>query len=376
MNLIRYCFLLILSLFWTFIIFLPPSLAEEALRKQKPFRVGCILYLTGDLAMQENAFREGLEIARDEILQAGGIGGRPLELIVEDTKNDPKLGVNASQKFLSVDKIDAALLSSYQDAMSSGPLYEAAKIPAIVLWDASPEIDAAGDFLFSIGPWIPSAGEAAADFIFGKLGKRKAVSVYTEEQWSNEVHKYFQKRFESLGGTLLRSISAPAENADFKTIVTKLRREKAEALYAPLTYQILPFYKRLRAQGWTLPIVSSDIITEELVRQDPAIFENVYQTGIQDPTSKDFKELSRRYEIQFHKELTLPWFVATGYDALKILARAAERTSQSHSTLQQELYSVQNFPGAARTYSINSAGSSPDYEHLFQIREGKFHPID
>ena len=337
----------------------------------RPFTIGCILYLTGDLAMQENAFREGIELARDEINHDGGLNGQAIRVIIEDTKNDPKLGVSATRKFLAIDKVNAALISSYQDAMASGPLYETAKTPAITLWDATPEIDAVGDYVFSLGPWIPSAGEAAADFIFSTLKINLVTTVNTEEQWSQSVADYFKKRFLRLGGTIAAAVSVPADTADFGTVISKIRGSNAKTLYAPLTYNILPFHKRLRSLGWSGPVVSSDIITEELIAQDPTIFEGVYQTGIADPSTAEYQGLAELYRTRFKKEITLPWFVATGYDAVKLVVLAAKDTQGDAVALKNNLYKIHDYRGTARKYSINAGGSAPDMEMMYQIRAGK-----
>ena len=340
-----------------------------------PIRIGCILYLTGDLAMQENAFREGIELAQAEIDAAGGVQGRKLELFVEDTHNDPKLGVSVTQKFLSINRVHAALISSYQDAMASGPLYERAKIPAITLWDASPEIDAVGDYVFSIGPWIPSAGEAAAEFMVQQLKLKTVAIVNTEEQWSESVAQYFEKRFVALGGSVLRHMSVAQTATDFRAEIATLKKLKPQGLYVPLTYTIVPFHKQLRAAGWQAPVVSSDIITDEHVGQAPEVFEGVYQTGISDPENQRYQLLQKQYQARFSKPLTLPWFVATGYDAVMRVAQIFAENGVEGTKIRDGLYSLKDYPGACRSYSFNELGSAPDFETMFQIRQGRFQKL-
>ena len=70
----------------------------------------------------------GLKMAADEINAAGGINGRKIKLIVEDSGYDPKRAVLASQKLIEKDKIFAMI----------GPM-------------GSPTVLAAQDILFDAG---------------------------------------------------------------------------------------------------------------------------------------------------------------------------------------------------------------------------------
>jgi branched-chain amino acid transport system substrate-binding protein len=338
----------------------------------QPIKIGCVLYLTGDLAMQENGMREGLELAMEEIRRRGGILGREVKLLLEDTKNEPKLGITAAHRFLNIEKVSVVLLSSYQDAMASGPLYERAKTPALVLWDSSPEIDRVGDYVFAIGPWIPSAGEAAADYSFHQLKARRVVTINTNEQWSQGVTEYFKKRFAKLGGEIIESMAVNPEDQDFRTVIARAKHLKPDLLYTPLVYSIVPFYTQLYQAQVKVPIVSSDIITDEHIKQAPAALEGVYQASIADPDTPLFKDLQERYARKYGRPLTQPWFVATGYDGLMLVAQAISRAGTDGTAIKDEFYRIKDYKGAGRTFSFSAAGSSPDYENMFQIREGRF----
>ena len=334
------------------------------------FKVGCILSLTGDLAMQNNALREGIELARDKINADGGIHGKPIELFVEDNHLDQKLTVSATRKFLSFNTIQLALASSYSEAMSSGILYERAKIPLMILWDASPEIDALGKYQFSIGPWIPGAGERSAEFAFNTLGLKSVAIVSTEEEWSQGVQKYFSQRFAQLGGKIVKAISVLPEEADFGTVASSVKNSSPDGIFAPLTYNILGFYKKLHALGWTKPTITSDILSQEIITQDPAAFEGAYVSGLADPKTPQFYDMEKAYLARYGRKISQPWLVATGYDALTIASAAASRTSESGEEIAEEIYKIKEYLGTARAYSFNAGGSAPAEEKMFQVKQG------
>lgn len=76
------------------------SLAQTALAEGDPVRIGALMVLSGQYAMQGNAFREGIELAIEEVNAKGGINGRKLELQAEDTGNLPANALTASRRLL------------------------------------------------------------------------------------------------------------------------------------------------------------------------------------------------------------------------------------------------------------------------------------
>ena len=71
---------------------------------QSPVKIGVIQPLSGPVAASGNYIRMGAEIARDWINAKGGIGGRKLELVIEDNKSDPKEAASAAEKLIVRDR--------------------------------------------------------------------------------------------------------------------------------------------------------------------------------------------------------------------------------------------------------------------------------
>ena len=67
--------------------------------------VGTIQDLSGPLAGYGKQARNGMQLRVDEINEQGGVNGRKLKLLVEDSGYDPKKAVLAAQKLVNQDKI-------------------------------------------------------------------------------------------------------------------------------------------------------------------------------------------------------------------------------------------------------------------------------
>src|SRR5262245_60971837 len=74
-----------------------------------PVKVGVIQPLSGPVAASGNYVRMGAEIARDWINARGGVLGRPVALLVEDNKSDPKEAAKAAEMLMVGDKVPVIL---------------------------------------------------------------------------------------------------------------------------------------------------------------------------------------------------------------------------------------------------------------------------
>src|SRR5262249_61607307 len=74
---------------------LASGLAAPAIAANEPIKIGYLPALTGPSSSTGIGINRGTIMAVDEINAAGGINGRPIELIVRDTQSDPTKAVNA-----------------------------------------------------------------------------------------------------------------------------------------------------------------------------------------------------------------------------------------------------------------------------------------
>jgi branched-chain amino acid transport system substrate-binding protein len=133
---------------------------------QEMYKVGSPLGLTGYVASVERAWADGLQLAQDHINSNGGILGKKIEIVVEDTRSEPTGAVIAFKKMISSDQVnifDAGCVSAANFA--AAPAVAASKTPMIMCS-------------------IPPVREADQKWIF---------SVYTPPQFEIEVRYRYLK---------------------------------------------------------------------------------------------------------------------------------------------------------------------------------------
>ena len=115
--------------------------------KGDPIKIGVIIGLTGPNAVAGNDGLGAMQLAVDEVNAAGGVMGRPLELIVEDNEGRPKAGVEAANKLADVDQVPV-VVGGYSSAIALpvGQVLNKKK----VVWVT----DATTNKLKTVGPYL------------------------------------------------------------------------------------------------------------------------------------------------------------------------------------------------------------------------------
>jgi branched-chain amino acid transport system substrate-binding protein len=338
----------------------------------KTVLIGAGLHLSGELAYASEAFRDGILLAQHELNQKTTETGVHVDIIVEDDELDVSKMLSIARKFADVDQVDAVIVPAYLQAQTAGHVYEQAKIPTVVLWDSNPEIDAMGEYIFSIGPWTPSSGEKAAKYAYNTLGMRTASIVLTNEPYSLDLSRVFREEFEMLGGTVLEEVSINlGQGRDFRSQILRATQGNPDVLYTPITEGAPAFYRQLHEMRYEGQVVTSDILTEQMLAETKEATEGVYQTSIADPEGVQTEHMRKLYRDFYGKEIGNTLFVAWGYDAVHMLVAAAKKTG-SGEDINDALYTLENFPGASATISITEGGSSPMLASMFVVQDETF----
>ena len=148
-------------------------IALPAASHSETFKIGAILPLTGEFAMEATEFQRGIDIAVEEINQRDHGRGAKVTVQIEDSQYQARLAVSAAKKMIEIDRVLGVVTATYTEVMATGPMFEQRKIPLIHLWDSSDEIERLGHHIFAIGPWAPSSGEKAAEFAASELKSQR-----------------------------------------------------------------------------------------------------------------------------------------------------------------------------------------------------------
>ncbi len=194
------------------------------------FKFGFISCITGPTAWLHEEWAPGSEIAVEEINAAGGIAGKPMELIWEDHKSgDPKAGVSAFIKLVDMDKVPFAVVTFTPPNMACQPIAAEKKILQINPGAWSPTL-LNKPYLFNSRLVGNVLAEGSARIAWGK-GYRKAAFLHPNDASGVGLKNYIKPLWEKWGGKIVASETAELGASDFHVQLAKIRAANPDCVF-------------------------------------------------------------------------------------------------------------------------------------------------
>ena len=192
----------------------------------EPIKIGAVVRLSIG-AEHGIPSRRGVEMAVAEVNKAGGINGRPVELIVEDEKDSPAAAVNAVQKLINVDKVVAIVgPMTSGDMMAAGKIANDAKVVAISPTATTPKLSGYGASLCRGCSRIDKQAQVLTDYVV-KTWKPKTVAIFfSNEPYGKGCADLFTKFFEKNNIKVVATESFMRGSRDFKAQLTKIKADQ------------------------------------------------------------------------------------------------------------------------------------------------------
>lgn len=189
-------------------------------------RMGTLFPATGSASYIAPAQAAGVEVAVKEINLAGGVLGKPAEVLHRDSGDASSTTAETSFADLVAKKTDVIIgPASSVLALRLVPKLIASKIAMIATAATAPALTVAQDsgYLFRTTPSSALEGTALGQLL-GKTKDVKAALVYFDDDQGNAIHSTFSKALTKAGGTLVTS-----QKFDAKTAVATVLAEVADA---------------------------------------------------------------------------------------------------------------------------------------------------
>ncbi|MBI4609982.1 MAG: penicillin-binding protein activator [Candidatus Rokubacteria bacterium] len=256
------------------------AVASVLAQQAEPIKIGVIQPLSGPVAASGNYVRMGTEIARDWINARGGVRGRPIQLVIEDNKSDPKEAASAAEKLIVRDKVPA-IMGAWGSSMTLAvmPKLEEYGVPMVVETSSAASITKKGNpWVFRISP--PSEMEALGlQKYLGDLGVKKADFLAVNTDWGRGAVSAFgdilKKRGASVGAVEFMDQAA----TDMSAQLTKIRGTGADTLFLTTSVeQITLVLKQAQEQRLVRKFITTggSSSPDQLVKQAGAAAEGTY----------------------------------------------------------------------------------------------------
>ena len=354
---------------------------------KEPLRCGVTLPLTGSQAGYGVDFVTGMRQALKDINDAGGVEGRPLELVVLDTQADPALGINAMNRLITVDKVPIVLTAWSAVVKAQAPGANREKTLMLNIGANAPEIARLGEFVYTLFPLADVDITALAQFTYEKLGKRKAAVLYINNDTGIDAAKIYKAVFEKAGGQIVTYEGYDPKATEFSGMLLKMRAADPDMVHIHGLLTDLPqVMAQMRQLGLQQRISSySAGYNQKLLDQLGAAAEGFIVTSLApgvDDNPNVSKLLDRWKAEQNRAPNGLP-YIQYCFDSVHVVAQLFGHVLKSGKqptgeTMREALVAQKQFdsPMTGKTTLDLSDGHrvvKPTY--LLNVEKGKFVPL-
>ena len=259
-------------------IWLAAGMVLAGAAQAEPIRIGITTILSGPLADRGQSEQYGAQLALDQINEAGGVLGRPVEAFYADNACKPEIGVPATRRLIEQERVPVligALCTPVTHAILS--VVEQAKIPLVIATSAGQDfVDASGvggnPYLFKT---IPSEVDIARGlFRWLKTQGAKSVAIVADDgafQHANAIA--MAKAAEDAGVKVTDDETIPKSGEDLSALLTKLKAGAPDQVLTILADSTPAFFKAYEASGWKVPITGRIDFAKAMDAVSPAFRE-------------------------------------------------------------------------------------------------------
>ena len=326
-----------------------------------PFRIGVMESLTGPGETYGTVAVRAKQMAADEINAAGGIDGRMLELIVEDSKCGAQDAISAYKKLTSVDGMKIILGTSCSGAMLGvAPLAEADGVVLFSGLASNPDIAQAGDYIFRTQISDIEVGINTGNVLWAD-GIRRLATITEETDYAEGVRRTSVAQFTENGGEVVAEERYASDITDFRSQLTKLLAARPDALHvAPQSeFAAGAIVKQARELGYDRPIYGETITVGTIaldIAGDAATGLKAI-TAAPDPDNEKAQEVLANFRERY-SSVTLPWHLGSAYDDVYIAAECLRQTNddQDADGFRDCLYGITWSGAIGNDYSFDENG--------------------
>ena len=225
-----------------------------------PVKIGFNVPLTGFAAVDGKSALEGARLAVEQVNEAGGIRGEPIELLVYDDQANPEKAVPLAVRMTTQDEVAAGVSGSYSGSTRvAATVFQENGVPYVSAYAIHPDITRAGDYVFRTSFTGEVQGRAGAKLVGDLMGLKRVALITLGNDSGRSLAAGFKEKTPEFGIEITGEAEYSVNDREFGPIVSKVKAESPEAIYASgYFFTAGPLVRQIRAAGIDVPIVGQE----------------------------------------------------------------------------------------------------------------------
>jgi branched-chain amino acid transport system substrate-binding protein len=312
--------------------------AQQGVSKDE-ILLGSIQDLSGPIAGFGKQARLGMMLAVDEVNEQGGINGRKLKLLIEDSAYDPKKAVLAAQKLVNQDKIFMMVghIGTAQNMAAMPVQFEKNVINFFPVTAAREMYEPFHKLKYSYAaPYYDQMRLAVPKLVKDK-GAKKVCTMYQDDDFGLEVLKGGEDGLKTIGMEFAEKTSYKRGATDFSSQISKMQSSGCDfVVLGTIIRETIGAIGTARKLGYSPTFIGSSASYTDLIHKlGGAAMNGYYATmTVQNPYTDEQEPAIRfwanKYKTKFNEDPTV--FSVYGYSIINTFATVATKAGKNLST--------------------------------------------
>lgn len=366
---------------------------KEPVVPKEPIKIGAVFSVTGPAAKLGGPEKNTATMVRDQINDAGGINGRPIELIVVDDQGVPANTQNAVKQLITRDNVIAIIGPSVSGAaFAAAPFCEESGVPLVSCAAAWVQLFVDKDpkkpmykFVFKTPQNDSDCARKILEDCKNK-GFKKIAIITVSDGFGQAGRAELLKLSPEYGIKVIVDETYPPDASDLTPNLTKIRAKKPQAV---INWSIVSAQGLIAGQMKQLKMTmqlyqshgfgNKNYITPEAEGVlFPAgrllVVDDMDSTNVQYKVLKKFKA---DYEAKYGEGVST--FAGHAYDALNMLIEVIKAKGADRGAIREGLEGLTGFVGTAGVFNMkpdDHCGLNTDAFVMITVKDGKFRLAD
>jgi branched-chain amino acid transport system substrate-binding protein len=364
-----------------------PALAQTQGVSKNEIVLGSIQDLSGPIAGFGKQVRLGMMLRVDEVNEQGGINGRKIRLLVEDSKYDPRNAVLAAQKLVNQDKIFMMVghIGTAQNMAAMPVQFQKNVINFFPVTAAREMYDPFHKLKYSFAATYYDQMRIMVPQLAKEKGAKKVCTMYQDDEFGLEVKRGAEDGLKAAGMSLAVETSYKRGATDFASQMQKLASEQCDmVVLGTIIRETIGGIATAKRLGFNPTFIGSSAAYTDLIHKlgGPAMNGLYAAMSVQNPytdeASQPIRFWANKYKTKFNEDPTV--FSVYGYSAIDSFLRAANKAG-ANLTTESFIKAMDNmtippdiFGSAEMTFTATKRLGS-NASRLSQIQDGRWKVI-
>lgn len=332
----------------------------------EPFKIGGAYALTGGASFLGDSESKAAQLAIEEVNAAGGINGRRVELILEDSKSAETAAVLAVRKLITQNRVSAIVGPSRTgDTMAVIPVVSEEGVVLLPPVSGVAVVEPVKDrkWIFRPGQGGDLSVSKVLDYA-SRAGWKRLGILYSADAYGEDGRDNMRRLAPAKGIAIGREESFPNNATDLKSQLTNLKSAKVDAVFMHgVGAPSVVVYKNARELDFKTPIISGhgqanaafrkavgdDVVGQPVVGAPVLVWKELPDGH---PAKKPSEEFAKKYTAKYGAPPDM--FAGVTWDAMQMLFKAFKEVGDDRGKVRDWLETnVKRWAGVTGVFTFS-----------------------